>query len=88
MTDPFLGSSPMTVCEMTVLPEPDLPTSATVLPAGTRNDDALDDFGHAALHGEADPQVLDPQDVRSSGSGAGSSEWNAPGTDAATDGLR
>ena len=35
-TRPFLGRRPITVCEITVLPEPDSPTSATVLPAGTR----------------------------------------------------
>ncbi len=33
--------------------------------------DALDDFGGTALHGEADPQVFDPEDVRSRGFGRG-----------------
>ncbi len=36
-TRPFRGRRPMTVWEMTVLPDPDSPTRATVLPAGTRN---------------------------------------------------
>ena len=62
-TSPLRGRRPITHWEMTVLPDPDSPTSANRFPGWNPKADTPHDFRGAALHGEADAKVLDTQDV-------------------------
>ena len=58
------GSRRMIVIADTLLPQPDSPTSPTVLPAGTSNDTSSTTGTRAAVGGEGDGEVLDGEEGR------------------------